>query len=37
MKLYKWVTDKQKALGPDCIYTIENTDLEIGVSGLYLH
>ena len=30
-------TDKQKALMRDCIYNIENTDLEIEVSGIYLH
>ena len=29
--------DKQIALRPDCIYNIENADLEIGVSGKYLH
>ena len=30
--------DKQKALRLDCIYNdIETTDLEIGVSGIYLH
>ena len=29
--------DKQKALRRDCIYNIENTDLEIGVSGIYIH
>ena len=26
--------DKQQALRRDCIYNIENTDLEIGVSGV---
>ena len=32
--------DKQYALRHDCIYNIENTDLEIGVSGIsyiYFH
>ena len=29
--------EKQKALRRDCIYNNENTDLEIGVSGVYLH
>ena len=29
--------DKQKALRRDCIYNIENTDAEKGVSGIYLH
>ena len=29
--------NKQKALRRDCIYNIENTDLEIGVLGIYLH
>ena len=28
---------KQKALGRECIYNNENTDLEIGASGIYLH
>ena len=27
--------DKQKALRRDCIYNIEKTDLEIGVSCVY--
>ena len=31
------VIDKQKALRDDCIYNIENTDLDIGVLGVYLH
>ena len=30
-------TDKQKAFRRECIYNIENTDLEIEVSGVYLH
>ena len=29
--------DKQKILRHDCIYNIENTDLELGVPGVYLH
>ena len=29
--------DKQKSLRRDCIYNNEITDLEIGVSGIYLH
>ena len=29
--------DKQKAFRRDCIYNIENTDLEIGVLGIFLH
>ena len=29
--------DKQKALKRDYIYNIENTDLEIGVTGIQLH
>ena len=29
--------DKQNTLRHDCIYNIENSDLEIGVSGVYLH
>ena len=29
--------DIQKALKRDCIYNIEITALEIGVSGVYLH
>ena len=29
--------DKQKALRRDCIYNVENTNLERGVSGVYLH
>ena len=32
-----YIIDKQKALRRDCIYNIENMDLEIGVSGVYLH
>ena len=31
------VIDKQKALRRDFIYNLENTDLEIGVLGVYLH
>ena len=30
-------TDKQNPLRRDCIYNVEKTDLEIGVSGVYLH
>ena len=29
--------DKQKALRHDCIYNIENVDLEIVISCVYLH
>ena len=29
--------DKQKAVRHDCNYNIENTDLEIGVSGIYIY
>ena len=29
--------DKEKALRHDCIYNIENTAIEIGVLGIYLH
>ena len=29
--------DKQKTLRRDYIYNIENTDIEIGISGVYLH
>ena len=29
--------EKQKDLRCDCIYNIENTALEIGISGKYLH
>ena len=29
--------NEQKALRRDCIYNNENTDLELGVSGVYLH
>ena len=28
---------KRKALRRDCIYNIENKDLQIGVSGVYLY
>ena len=31
------IIDKQKFLRCDSIYNIENADLEIGVSGVYLH
>ena len=31
-----WTIDEQKALKRDHINTIENTDLEKGVSGVYL-
>ena len=27
---------EQKTLRRDCIYNIENTDIEIGVSGVYV-
>ena len=38
-KMREWEEDidKQKALGRDCIYNIENMDLEIGVSGVHLN
>ena len=28
---------KQDALKLDCFYNLENRDLEIGISGMYLH
>ena len=31
----KCVIDKQKALRHDCIYSIENTEIETGVSRVY--
>ena len=31
------IINKQIALRRDCIYNIENMDLEIWISGVYLH
>ena len=37
MYLDRHIIDKQKTLRRECIDNIENTDLEKGVSGVYLH